>query len=420
MRPSALLLSLALVTAVAPARARAEGPFALKDGDRVVFYGDSITDQRLYTTFAETFVVTRFPKLRVDFVHSGWGGDRVSGGGGGPIDRRLDRDVIAYKPTVVTVMLGMNDASYRAFDAPIFDAYSKGYRHLVEKLRRDLPGVRLTLIRPSPYDDVTRPPGFEGGYNAVLIRYGDFVRDLAAEAGATVADLNTSVVEATSKANSSDPELAKKLNPDRVHPAPAGQLLMAAALLKAWNAPALVSSVTIDAKATGPAQAEHATIQAFEAKDGALSWNQLDEALPFPINLDDAATRLAVQSSSVIDDLDRQALRVANLGAAQYTLKVDGTEVGTFSKEALEKGVNLAAYATPMLAQAKQVHALTIQHNKFHAIRWRDVQVPFESETAAEVSRAIEGLDAIEARLVARQREAAVPRPHRFELAPKG
>ncbi len=24
--------------------------FALKDGDRVVFYGDSITDQRLYTT----------------------------------------------------------------------------------------------------------------------------------------------------------------------------------------------------------------------------------------------------------------------------------------------------------------------------------------------------------------------------------
>ena len=44
--------------------------FALKDGDRVVFYGDSITDQRLYTTFAETYVVTRFPKLNVSFVHS--------------------------------------------------------------------------------------------------------------------------------------------------------------------------------------------------------------------------------------------------------------------------------------------------------------------------------------------------------------
>jgi hypothetical protein len=35
--------------------------FYLKSGDTVVFYGDSITDQRLYTTFAETYAVTRFP-----------------------------------------------------------------------------------------------------------------------------------------------------------------------------------------------------------------------------------------------------------------------------------------------------------------------------------------------------------------------
>src|SRR5712692_10805534 len=86
----------------------AQADFYLQDGDRVVFYGDSITDQRLYTTFAETYVLTRFPALRVKFVHSGWGGDRVSGGGGGPIDVRLRRDVIAYRPTVMTIMLGMN------------------------------------------------------------------------------------------------------------------------------------------------------------------------------------------------------------------------------------------------------------------------------------------------------------------------
>src|SRR5436305_31250 len=143
-RPAFLLLALA-----APAVARADEPFFLKDGDRVVFYGDSITDQRLYTLFTEAYVVTRFPNMKVEFVHSGWGGDRVGGGGGGPIDRRLDRDVIAYKPTVVTIMLGMNDASYRAFDQKIFDTYAKGYRHIVERLKSELPGVRLTLIRPS-------------------------------------------------------------------------------------------------------------------------------------------------------------------------------------------------------------------------------------------------------------------------------
>src|SRR3954470_3170765 len=78
--------------------------FQLKDGDRVVFYGDSITDQRLYTTFTESFVITRFPSLNVTFTHSGWGGDRVGGGGGGPIDVRLTRDVFPYRPTVVTIM----------------------------------------------------------------------------------------------------------------------------------------------------------------------------------------------------------------------------------------------------------------------------------------------------------------------------
>ena len=49
-------------------------------------------------------------------MHSGVGGDRVTGGGAGPIDVRLPRDVVAYKPTVMTIMLGMNDGSYRAFD----------------------------------------------------------------------------------------------------------------------------------------------------------------------------------------------------------------------------------------------------------------------------------------------------------------
>ncbi len=114
-----------LILGVGPA-ARAEGPFAIRDGDRIVFYGDSITDQRLYTTFVETYIVTRFPSMNVAFVHSGWGGDRVTGGGGGPIDRRLARDVFAYKPTVVTVMLGMNDASYRPFKQRIFDVYVAG------------------------------------------------------------------------------------------------------------------------------------------------------------------------------------------------------------------------------------------------------------------------------------------------------
>ena len=228
-------------------QASEKNAFYLKDGDRVVFYGDSITDQRLYTVFTETYVLTRFPKMDVDFVHSGWGGDRVTGGGGGNIDTRLKRDVFAYKPTVMTIMLGMNDGSYRAFDDKIFQTYTNGYQHIIDAVKKELPNIRFTLIQPSPFDDITRTPTFEGGYNAVLQRYGDFVKDLGGREHATVADMNKPFVAAVEKANAKDHELAIKINPDRVHPSSAGHLLMAEQVLKSWNAPSEVTTVEIDA-----------------------------------------------------------------------------------------------------------------------------------------------------------------------------
>jgi hypothetical protein len=112
--------------ALSSTRPLAQDGFALREGDRVVFYGDSITEARHYTGFVETYVVTRFPKLDVTFVHSGWGGDGVNGGKGGPIDTRLARDVLAYEPTVLTVMLGMNDGGTRAFDGGLFEGLLGG------------------------------------------------------------------------------------------------------------------------------------------------------------------------------------------------------------------------------------------------------------------------------------------------------
>ena len=416
------LASIALLAPILglPASSQAQNGFYLKDGDRVVFYGDSITEQRLYTTLAETFAVTRFPKANLSFIHSGWGGDRVTGGGGGPIDLRLTRDVEAYKPTVVTIMLGMNDASYQPFRDPTFNTFSTGYTHIVDKLKADIPGVRLTLIKPSPYDDVTRAPKFEDGYNNVLIRYGDFIRTLATKSNADFADLNTSVVAATVKAFESDPKLAEKLNPDRVHPGPGGQLLMAAALLKAWNAPAIVSNVAIDAQQTKVNTSENASITNLKREGEVVTWTQLDEALPFPIDLKDPATELAVRSSDIIASLDRQIVKVEGLTAENSTLAIDGEDVGTFTKAQLAEGINLATLNTPMLKQAVQVHALTLKHNTFHSMRWRTVQVPSQkTKIPAALAKTLEGLDELEAEIVAEQHATAQPKPHTFEIKPK-
>lgn len=394
----------------------AQGGFHLRDGDRVVFYGDSITDQRLYTAFVESYVVTRWPGLNVSFVHSGWGGDRVTGGAGGPVEQRLERDVIAYKPTVVTIMLGMNDGSYRAYDPDIFNTYANGYRKIIKRLKEALPGVRITVIQPSPYDDVTRPALFEGGYNAVLKRYGQFVEELAEQEGLTLADLNTSVVAALQRASATDAALAQRIVPDRVHPGASGHLLMAAALLKAWNAPPIVSEVEIDAAARRVTRAEGTKVEELTG-EAALSWTQTDRALPTPIDLSDPVIALAVRSSDVMASLNRQTLKVIGLSAARYSLSVDGQPVGTFTGEQLSQGINLAELVTPMIRQALAVHALTLKHNNVHFARWRQVQVPLQSEMSPAALKAMDALASLQSEIVARQRAAAAPKARRFELA---
>lgn len=85
------LLTGATLLICATAAVCASPEFAVHDGDTVVFYGECITNQRLYTVFTEAYILTRFPQTHVNFVHSGWSGDRVTGGGAGSIDQRLDR-----------------------------------------------------------------------------------------------------------------------------------------------------------------------------------------------------------------------------------------------------------------------------------------------------------------------------------------
>jgi len=417
-RVGVLLVGTLLLAAVA----MAQSPFQLKDGDKVVFYGDSITDQRLYTVFTEAFVLTRFPQLRVGFVHSGWGGDRVTGGGGGPIDLRLERDVVSFRPTVLTIMLGMNDGGYRAFDDALFKTYSTGYEHIIDSVKKSLPGIRITVIQPSPFDDVTRPPEFAGGYNAVLIRYGQFVKEMGERDGLTVADLNAPVAAMLEKAKAVDPELAQKIVPDRVHPADSGHLIMAEALLKAWNAPSLVASVEIDAAAKRVVRAEKAKVTGLRAAEE-ISWTEVDDSLPIPLPhpLDaiDKDFALAVHSSDFIAALDQEPLKVTGLAAERYALKIDGEKVGDFTKSQLAEGINLALEATPMTKQASRVYDLTVKHNDLHYARWREVQVPFQGLHASRVPAALDALDKLEEETVQLQRAAGQPKPRHYELAPE-
>jgi lysophospholipase L1-like esterase len=398
------------------------GDFYLKQGDRVVFYGDSITEQRLYTAITETYVVTRYPDLNVSFVHSGWGGDRVTGGGGGTIDVRLPRDVIAYKPTVMTIMLGMNDGNYAAETEATDRTFFDGYKHIVESVRTALPDVRITLIRPSPYDDVTRAPNFPAGYNDVMVSFGKWIANYAKQQNMTVADLNTPLVEVLEKAKELDPEHAHQIVPDRVHPGLSGHLIMAEQLLKSWNARPVVAAVAIDVASGKPVatSAEHTAVSDLTGA-GPITWTQLDDALPLPFVEWQSAwgtgpVDLVIRASDAADALNLEPLKITGLNDGVYTLKIDDQTIGDFNSDRLAHGVNLGLLSTPMEKQAGKVWELTKLRCDIHNDRWRTVQVPLAAYSLPETGPAMDSLDALERAVTVQQREAARPKPHRFTL----
>jgi lysophospholipase L1-like esterase len=392
--------------------------FALRDGDCVVFYGDSITEQKLYTSDVEEFVLTRFPERKVTFIHSGVGGDTVSGGLAGPVGLRLERDVFAYHPSVVTIMLGMNDGYFgfsRTYDPAIFETYANGYRRLTDSIQSKVPGVSLMLIKPSPFDDVTRDAKSGTGYNVILQRFGGFVEDLATQKHTGLADMYTPVLQLLNRVKALDPVMSITLIPDLVHPGAGVQWIMAETLLKAWGAPALVTSVTLDAAKSTALETLNAQVTQLQKNKDTLSWVESDQALPLPLPTrnSDPFVDLAVGASDLIEMLDQETLRISGLAPGSYQLSVDGKLVGVFSADQLASGLNLALMETPMLQQARLVAFDTEKKNKIDETRFGLIRQLRDQISEEAASKLLASRD----RAVKQQHIDAQPVPHRYVLA---
>ena len=103
----------------------------LKRGDRVVFLGDSITEQGIYTSCIEAWVRAFRPELQVVFFNEGKGGETAPGG-----LARLEKDVLRHAPTVVTILYGANDGGRTSeVDPSRVEAYRTSMREIVRRLR---------------------------------------------------------------------------------------------------------------------------------------------------------------------------------------------------------------------------------------------------------------------------------------------
>ena len=388
-------------------------PFYLKGGDTVVFYGDSITEQSLYNQWVELYTVTRFPKMRVHFYGAGVGGDRVSGGSGGTIDERLSRDVFPHRPSVITVMLGMNDGSYRATTDEIQSAYINGYEHLIQAIHEHAPGARVTIIGPSPLDDVTRPFWFPGGYNLVMQNFAELDRSMARKSNSLFVNFNPPVVALLQRAKAFDPQIGQLIIPDRVHPELIAHLVMAETLLDAWNAPAEVSSVVIDAHAVKIVEASNASVDALSVDHELWRWNETESSLPIPFEKDNATQALLLKFTDVQDRLNQERLRITGLEQGQYGLKIDEDEIGTFPAEQLDKGINLADFGTPMHDQAQRVAWLIGDRERADSVH---IQMLIRKADVGCSQGSTDLMDLFENELEDAIYQAAVPKSHVYRL----
>ena len=249
-----MLTSCLLWAVLVTAACAKDAGFFFHDGDRVVFLGDSITEQKLYTTYVEAYVLTRFPQEKFTFRNVGWGGDTAwlrqrahpdegklfaakedeqqkmvekSVGAG------LAHDVLPLKPTAVTVDFGMNDHAYQQFRPDIFRAYSRSQAEIVKVLTQH--GARVALLTPQPIED-RRPDPDKDVRNQSLRKFSDGLKVVCSKENALFVDQFDPYMAIMMKQRSANP-LAFIGGGDAVHPGPAGHTLMAWAILKGLHAP---------------------------------------------------------------------------------------------------------------------------------------------------------------------------------------
>jgi len=332
----------------------------LADGDSIVFLGDSITHQRLYTQYVEDYFYTRFPKLRLKLHNAGVGGAKAW-----DALARFDADVAAYKPKYVTILLGMNDGQYTPFTQSIFDTYQHDMSELLDRIKAT--GATPILMTPTMFDaraaratNRERPSDATQLYNSVLTYYGTWLREVAVEKGYGFVDMWGPLNNITLQQRKTDADFT--LIKDAVHPDAPGQVVMAVALIADCGLPKQVSKIMINLDgAEAKSDADGGTISDLKKTDDGVEFTWQAESLPWVLPPE---AELGVKLTALGHRLSREALEVHGLAPGRYALTIDGTEVGKYGVPALERHIELQANdKTPQHAQSLEVALLNKQRN---------------------------------------------------------
>lgn len=150
---------------------------AAKEPVRIVCIGDSITGvyyhsggMRAYPEMLQIALQKLHPKAKISVRNAGISGDTSKGG-----LARLERDVLAHKPHLVTIMFGMNDL----VRVPVAD-FIANMTQIIQRCRAA--GAEVVLCTQNSIVDSPQRP------MAKLAEYSQAIRDLAKSESLGVAD----------------------------------------------------------------------------------------------------------------------------------------------------------------------------------------------------------------------------------------
>ena len=119
---------------------------------RILFQGDSITDGNRGHSLDPNHILghgyafiiaarhgAAFPERKLDFYNRGVSGNTVLN-----LDKRWEKDTLALKPDLLSVMIGVNDNSH---GVPL-EAYETTYDKILSEARAQNPKLKLVLMEP--------------------------------------------------------------------------------------------------------------------------------------------------------------------------------------------------------------------------------------------------------------------------------
>jgi len=196
---------------------------------RVVFFGDSITQMGVnkggYIDRMNDTITARGDRDRYELIGAGIGGNKVY-----DLYLRMEDDVLAKKPDVVVIYIGINDVWHKTSGTGTdLDKYERFYVAIIKKLQ----AKNIAVILSTPTVIGEKHDG-SNPQDADLDKYSDVVRKLSKEFNCKLVDLRKIFINYLKENNPQNLE-SGILTTDRVHLNDKGNSILADEMLRALN-----------------------------------------------------------------------------------------------------------------------------------------------------------------------------------------